>query len=129
MLPRSMEGELGYCRVSLLWVAALLLMCVAHGLWTVSGLSYPLDVDSLRDIGFAQGILNGDLFGDPVYAGEVRWYPPLVPSLAAAASRLLGIADLPKFWVQAGPWINLLVPDNVLSGSAAIARLDRFGSG
>jgi len=84
----------------LLWVAALLLLCVAHGLWTVSGLSYPLDVDSLRDIGFAQGILDGDLFGDPVYAGEVRWYPPLVPSLAAAASRLLGIVDLPAFWVH-----------------------------
>ena len=106
----SRLSELGYRRVSLLWVVALLLLCVAHGLWTVSGLSYPLDVDSLRDIGFAQGILNGDLFGDPVYAGEVRWYPPLVPSLAAAASRLLGIADFPAFWVQAGPWINLLVP-------------------
>jgi hypothetical protein len=24
--------------------------------------------------------------------------------------RLLGIIDIPTFWVQAGPWINLLVP-------------------
>jgi hypothetical protein len=77
---------------------------------TVSGLTYPPDVDSLRDIGFAQGILNGDFFGDPAYAGEIRWYPPLVPALAAAAGRLFGIADLPSYWVQAGPWINLLVP-------------------
>jgi hypothetical protein len=94
----------------LLWVVTLLLLCAAHGLWTVSGVGYPPDVDSLRDIAFAQGILNGDLLGDPAYAGEVRWYPPLVPALAAAASRLLGIADLPAFWVQAGPWINVLVP-------------------
>jgi hypothetical protein len=103
-------SELGYRRLSLLWVATLLLLCAAHGAWTVSGVAYPPDVDSLRDIGSAQGILNGDLFGDPAYAGEIRWYPPLVPALVAAASRLLGIADLPNFWVQAGPWINLLVP-------------------
>ncbi len=76
----------------------------------MSGITYPPDVDSLRDIGFAQGMLNGDIFGDPAYAGETRWYPPLLPALAAAAVRLFGIADLPSFWVQAGPWINLLVP-------------------
>jgi hypothetical protein len=103
-------GELGYQRASLLWVLALLLLCIAHGVWTVSGVAYPPDVDSLRDIGSAQGILDGDLFGDPAYAGEIRWYPPLVPALGAAAVRLLGITDLLVFWVQAGPWINLLLP-------------------
>lgn len=103
-------SELGYYRVSLLLVVGLLLLCAAHGVLTVSGVAYPPDVDSVRDIGSVQGILNGDLFGDPAYAGEIRWYPPLMPALAAAASRLLGIADLPTFWVQAGPWINLLVP-------------------
>jgi hypothetical protein len=108
--PSGNKAELEYHRVSLLWVVALLLLCIAHGVWTVSGLTYPPDVDSLRDMGFMQGILNGDLVGDPAYAGEIRWYPPLVPALASAASRLLGIADLPAFWVQAGPWINLLVP-------------------
>jgi len=107
---RSHLSELGYRRLSLPWVAILLLLCLAHGLSTVSGITYPPDVDSLRDIGFAQGILNGDFFGDPAYAGEIRWYPPLVPALAAAAGRLFSIADLPNFWVQAGPWINLLVP-------------------
>ncbi len=75
-------------------------LCAAHGAWTVSGVAYPPDVDSLRDIGSAQGIPNGDLFGDPAYAGEIRWYPPLVPALVAAASRLLGIADLPNFWYK-----------------------------
>lgn len=99
-----------YRSVSLLWAVALLLLCAAHGLQTVSGLTYPPDADSLRDIGFTQGILDGDLFGDPAYAGETRWYPPLLPALAAGASQLFGITDLPAFWVQAGPWLNLLVP-------------------
>ncbi len=103
-------SESGYRRISLLWIIVLLLLCAVHGVWTVSGVAYPPDADTLRDIGFAQGILDGDLFGDPIYAGEIRWYPPLVPAFAAAAARLLGIADLPTFWVQAGPWINLLVP-------------------
>jgi hypothetical protein len=91
-------------------VAALLFLCAAHGLWVVRGLTYPQDVDSLRDIGFAQSILDGDLFGDAVSIGEVRWYPPLMPALAAIISRLLGISDLPAFLIEAAPWINLLVP-------------------
>lgn len=103
-------SESGYRRFSLPWVAILLVLCLAHGLSTVSGITYPTDVDSLRDIGFAQGILDGDFFGDPAYAGEIRWYPPLGPAFLAAAGRLFGIADLPDFWVQAGPWINLLAP-------------------
>jgi len=99
-----------YDKVSLLWVAILLLLCVVHGLQTVSGLTYPPDVDSLRDMGSMQAILDGDLFGDTAYAGEIRWYPPLLPIVAAGAARLFGITDLPALWVQAGPWINLLVP-------------------
>jgi hypothetical protein len=35
----------------------------------VPGVPYPPDTDNLRDIGFAQGILDGDLVGDPIYAG------------------------------------------------------------
>ena len=54
--------------------------------------------------------MDGNLFGDPVYEGEVRWYPPLVPALAAAGSWLFGITDLLSFWVQVSPWVNLLVP-------------------
>ena len=103
-------NDSGYYKVSLLWVLALLFLCAGHGVFSVSGLGYPPDVDSIRDIGFAQGILNSDLFGDPAYAGEARWYPPLMPAVAAATSRLFGITELPVFWVQAGPWINLFVP-------------------
>jgi hypothetical protein len=91
-------------------VASLLFLCAAHGLWVVRGLTYPPDVDSLRDIGFAQSILDGDLFGDAVSISEVRWYPPLMPALTAIISRLLGISDLPAFLIEAAPWINLLVP-------------------
>jgi len=90
MMSPGTEAEVEYDKVSLLWVAILLLLCVVHGLQTVSGLTYPPDADSLRDIGFTQGILDGDLFGDPACAGEIRWYPPLLPALAAGASRLFG---------------------------------------
>lgn len=88
----------------------MLFLCLVHGVWTVRGLTYPPDVDSLRDIGFAQAILDGDPFGDAVYAGETRWYPPLVPALVAFVARLFNIGNLPAFWVQSAPWINLLVP-------------------
>jgi hypothetical protein len=48
--------------------------------------------------------------GDPVYHGEWRWYPPLIPALGALLFTLSGAADLPRFWLQAGPWLNLLAP-------------------
>src|SRR5690242_12653433 len=94
-------------------LALLLLLCAAAGWHAVHGLTQPHDLDNLRDLGFIQGLLDRNLFGDPVYAGETRWYPGLIPALAAAAYRLLSPLDgtpLPAAWVQAGPWLNLLAP-------------------
>jgi hypothetical protein len=70
----------------------------------------PPDIDSLRDVGFIQGFLDGNWFGDPAYAGEWRYYPPLVHALAASLVRLLGVGDVLAFWAQAGVWSNLLTP-------------------
>lgn len=93
------------------WVvlALLLGLCLLEGLQSVAGLDRPPDMDSLRDAGFIQGFLDGNWFGDPVYAGEWRWYPPLIPALGALAAWISGVPVM-RLWVQIGPWVNLLVP-------------------
>ncbi len=92
------------------WVVlgGLLALCLAHGLWVTRGLVVPPDLDALRDIGFAQGVRDGNWWGDPAYAGAVRYYPPLVPALGAVVAWAMRSADLPSLWVQLGPWLGLL---------------------
>jgi hypothetical protein len=90
-------------------VGLLLGLCVAKGLWFVHGVTIPPDEDTIRDIGFIQATLDGNFLGDPTNAGALRWYPPLVHVLAAAFVWFSG-ATLMPFWVQAGPWLNLLSP-------------------
>jgi hypothetical protein len=92
------------------WIALLgfLVLCLLHGLWMTRGISAPPDPDALRDIGFAQGMLDGNWFGDPVYLGEIRHYPPLIPALGAALALLTHSGDLPRLWVAIGPWAGLL---------------------
>jgi len=88
----------------------LLILCAFRGIHSVMGLVRPPDIDSLRDAGFVQGFLDGNWFGDPAYAGEWRYYPPLVHALGALLARLLRATDPLAFWVQAGAWLNLLTP-------------------
>jgi hypothetical protein len=92
------------------WIVllGLLVLCVLHGLLTTAEVSAPPDPDALRDIGFAQGMLDGNWFRDPVSLGEVRHYPPLVPALGAAVARLTHSGDLLGLWVAVGPWAGLL---------------------
>jgi len=87
----------------------LLILCAVEGLRATAGLKAPPDVDSWRDVGFIQGFLDGNWFGDPFYAGEWRWYPPLIHGLGAAGVWLSGASPM-SFWVQIGPWINLFAP-------------------
>ena len=90
-------------------LAALLLLCLARGVWFTHGLTVPTDADTVRDIGFIRGILDGNAWGDPDIGGAWRWYPPLFHALAAGVSWLTGIDPLP-FWTHAGMWLNLAVP-------------------
>ena len=111
------------------WTAAasLLALCAAYGVATVSGLRLPPDLDALRDVGFAQGMLDGNWFGDPMYPAEWRFYPPLIPALRALLFRLTGGTDLLAHWIQTSPWLNLLPPlafffmARRLFGSAGVA--------
>ena len=86
----------------------LLLVCAVHGVVSVKGLTVPPDLGALRDIGFTQGILDGNWFGDPSYAGAVRYYPPLMPAIVAAFAKLTQWRDLPGLWVTAGPLLGLI---------------------
>jgi hypothetical protein len=77
-----------YSSIADLWVSwgillLLLFLCAVEGLQATVGLEAPLDVDSWRDVGFIQSFLNGNWFGDPAYAGEWRYYPPLMHGLGA----------------------------------------------
>jgi hypothetical protein len=90
-------------------VTLLLCFCGARGYWLVRGLPFPPYSDSLRDLGFIRGIVDGNLFGDPTNAGAWRWYPPLLHFIGAAAVKLTG-ADPAALWLGAAPWINLLAP-------------------
>jgi hypothetical protein len=47
----------------------LLILCTVEGIRATAGLQAASDVDSWRDVGFSQGFLDGNLFGDPAYAG------------------------------------------------------------
>ena len=63
----------------------------------------------VRDIGFIQAAVNGNLLGDPINAGAWRWYPPLIHWVTGTVVRITGVRLLP-FWSHLGPWINALAP-------------------
>ena len=90
-------------------VVALLLVCAAKGIWMSAGVQVPPDPDTVRDLGFIQGFLDGNWFGDPMTAGAWRWYPPLLHGLAALVVAALGLPLLPV-WLHTGAWLNLLSP-------------------
>lgn len=90
-------------------VLLLLILCAWEGLAATAGLEAPPDLDSWRDVGFIQGFLDGNWFGDPVYAGEWRYYPPLMHALGAVGVWLSGASPM-SFWVRVGPWFNLFAP-------------------
>jgi hypothetical protein len=104
MLPLSRED-----RAAVIAVGLLLVLCLLYGLYATRGAIVPPDSDQFRDIGFTQGLLDGNWFGDPFYAGAWRWYPPLIHILLALGIHLSGVSPL-SFWISAGPWLALLVP-------------------
>ncbi len=91
-------------------LAVLLSAGLAHGLWVVRDLGlYSAILDTYRDAGFVQGILDGNLTGDPSIDGAKRYYPPMIHFLAAAMAFAGHVQPLPLL-VKAAPWLNLLIP-------------------
>jgi hypothetical protein len=100
-------------------------LCLAA--WTASGalagLHYPADDDLFRDMGAAQGLLDGSWLGDPVYLDEVRWYNPFVPALVAAISWTTG-APVAAVFAHGGVLLGLLAP--LAFHALARAMFDRW---
>ncbi len=66
-------------------------------------------MDTFRDAGFVQGIIDGNWFGDPAIGGAWRYYPPLIHAFFAAVAAAAGAAPL-RLLTLSAPFINLLVP-------------------
>jgi len=90
-------------------VAALLLVCAVKGAWLTAGVVVPPDADTVRDLGFIQGVRDGNWFHDPATGGAWRWYPPLLHDLAALITGTLRL-KLFDTWLHAGAVLNLLTP-------------------
>ncbi len=66
-------------------------------------------MDTFRDAGFVQGIIDGNWFGDPAIGGAWRYYPPLIHAFFAALAAAAGAAPL-RLLTLSAPFINLIVP-------------------
>ena len=108
--------------ISWLVLAILALVCILRGQTGIAAMSHPPDQDILRDVGFMQAILDGNWWGDPVYPGETRWYPPLIPAIGAALAWLAG-ADPAHAWLVAGPWLTLAAAASFVAMAARLLDL------
>lgn len=111
----------GYCRgvrarahwlvVDPFWclVGLLLAVLLLHLRRTTAGLDWPFDLDLYRDIGQAESVLQGRLFADVNYRGEVGWYNPLLSWILAATAKVTG-ASVATIATQGGVVLNLLAP-------------------
>lgn len=68
---------------------------------------WPRDPDHLRNAGHALSIQAGTPWQDPLYLGEVAWYPPLVPAIIAAISSCLNVPVI-LVSAKAGVHLNLI---------------------
>jgi hypothetical protein len=102
--PRS----LGYYTPFLI-LLFVLVSCAVRGYFTINGLARPADIDSFRDVGYIQALLDRNWLGDPLYGDELRFYSPLMHVIAAAAAWATGLSPM-VLWLQAAPWFNLLAP-------------------
>jgi len=72
-------------------------------------LIWPFFHDAWRDVGAAQGMLDGRYPEDPVVLGAVLWYNPLTAAITALWAWATGLGAGAAN-VAAGPWVNLLIP-------------------
>lgn len=113
-------------------LGGLLALALVVGVRTTADLDWPCDIDIYRDIADAQNIAQGNFGTDPFYAGERRWYNPLVPSLVAGISRLTSV-PVNVVYTRSGAYINMLAPvaffslvASLLGGRSALAATAAF---
>lgn len=122
------------------WAEIAIVLGIAAGWMAIAAAiaaGYPtIHFDTLRDMAYAQNILRGRVWADPMLAGQTWWYPPGNPLLFAGLSRLTGrsIVDLyPSgiFWLNAlNPvMLYLLVRVATRSRTAGVLALPMVGLG
>lgn len=89
--------------------AAALMFAFIHATRTTFDLEYGYNPDMYRDSGVAVTMLNGTFPDDPLYSGELAWYNPLVPGVAALLAQITG-QPVHLIYVRAGAYLNLLAP-------------------
>jgi hypothetical protein len=106
------------------WVAVAILCAppLFLGIQGTRNLDWPDDPDLFRETAQAQSFADGHLLDDPYYLGEWIWYPPLVPGVVAALSRVTG-SPVHTVYTRAGAYLNMLGP---VVFAALVARC--FGS-
>ena len=87
----------------------LCIVAVVPGVSSLRGLTWPYDVDGFRDVAIAQAIRDGAWMSDPLYKGEVAWYPPLIPATISLTA-LVRDLPMPSAHVATGLWLNSLIP-------------------
>lgn len=108
---RGVRTRAGWLVVDPFWylVGLLLAVLLVHLRRTTAGLDWPFDLDLYRDIGQAESVLQGRLFADVNYRGEVGWYNPLLSWILAATAKVTG-ASVATIATQGGVVLNLLAP-------------------
>jgi hypothetical protein len=96
---------------SVLLVAAgvLCVLALLQATRTSQSCQWPAEWDTLRDMGMAQTLLDGNYPEDPILSGETLWYNPLTGVVLAVASRMLHL-PLHQTSIVLGPYMNLLAP-------------------
>ena len=74
-----------------------------------AGMEWPFIIDSWRDMGIAQGMLDGTYPQDPNVYEATLWYNPLVGGCTAAVAWVTG-DSVGATHCAVGPWLNLVIP-------------------
>ena len=109
---RSRPCRLLACFVWLLFIAIVCTLCGGALFFAVRAseqCQWPAEWDTLRDMGMAQTLLDGNYPSDPILSGETLWYNPLTGVMIAATSRILHLS-LSETSITIGPYVNLIAP-------------------
>lgn len=93
------------------FILLVLLIFVAflRNIESVKDLHYGYDIDSDRDLGNVQNVLEGNAGADPSYIGEYQWYNPLITYIQVALIKLTGLSAV-QLTTQAGAFLNIFAP-------------------
>jgi len=80
-----------------------------QGFSVTRNLSWPCEIDLIRNTAQAQSAIDSSLLDDPTYLGEKTWYSPLAHWIVALIS---SVSKIPPHIIfqRAGAFLNILVP-------------------